>query len=70
MVMADDRPSHELESREPSVEDLRDLCRELNQRSARYVVVGGFAMRALSYVCPGDGQAARLPANSSPAPPG
>ena len=50
MVMADDRPSHELESREPSVEDLRDLCRELNQRSARYVVVGGFAMRALSYI--------------------
>ena len=56
MVMADDRPSHELESREPSVEDLRDLCRELNQRSARYVVVGGFAMRALSSGCAGDGR--------------
>ena len=27
MVMADDRPSSELESREPTVEDLRDLCR-------------------------------------------
>ena len=27
MVMADDRPSSELESREPAVEDLRDLCR-------------------------------------------
>ena len=50
MVMADDRPSNELESREPTVEDLRDLCRELNQRGAKYVVVGGFAMRAASYI--------------------
>ena len=50
MAMADDRPSKELESREPSVEDLRDLCRELNQRGAKYVVVGGFALRAANYV--------------------
>ena len=50
MVMADDRPSTpELEPREPTVEDLRDLCRELNQRQARYVVVGGFAIRAAGY---------------------
>lgn len=49
MVMADDRPSNELEPREPTVEDLRDLCRELNQRTAKYVVVGGFAMRAANY---------------------
>ena len=50
MVMADDRPStSELEPREPTVEDLRDLCRELNQRGARYVVVGGFAVRAAGY---------------------
>jgi hypothetical protein len=28
------------------VEDLRDLCRELNRRGASYVVIGGFAMRA------------------------
>lgn len=48
--MADDRPSKELESREPTVEDLRDLCRELNRRGARYVVVGGFAIRAANYV--------------------
>lgn len=48
--MADDRPAPpELEPREPSVEDLRDLCRELNQRHARYVVVGGFAVRAAGY---------------------
>jgi len=32
------------------VEDLRDLCRELNQRGARYVVIGGFALRAADYV--------------------
>ena len=46
--MADDHPS-ELEPREPTVEDLRDLCRELNRRGARYIVVGGFAMRAANY---------------------
>ena len=39
----------ELESREPTLADLRDLCRELNRRQARYVVVGGFAMSALGY---------------------
>ena len=49
MVMADDGPSNELASREPTVEDLRDLCRELNQRGAKYVVVGGFAIRAANY---------------------
>lgn len=49
MVMADDRPPEELESREPTVEDLRDLCRELNLRGAKYLVIGGFAMRAANY---------------------
>jgi len=49
MAIADDRPLDELESREPTVEDLRNLCRELNQRGAKYVVVGGFAMRAANY---------------------
>jgi len=49
MVMADDRPPEELESREPTVEDLRDLCRELNRRGAKYLVIGGFAMRAANY---------------------
>ena len=50
MVMADDRPSENLESREPTVEDLRNLCRELNQRGAKYVVIGGFAIRAANYI--------------------
>jgi hypothetical protein len=49
MVMPDDRPAPKLESREPTVEDLRDLCRELNQRGAKYVVIDGFAMRAANY---------------------
>lgn len=49
MVMENDLSSNELTSREPSVEDLRDLCRELNQRGAKYVVVGGFAIRAANY---------------------
>jgi hypothetical protein len=39
-----------LASREPTVEDLRDLCRALNDRGARYIVVGGFAMRAANYI--------------------
>lgn len=47
--MADDGPSEELEAREPTVEDLRSLCRELNERGAKYVVVGGFAIRAANY---------------------
>ncbi len=50
MVMADDCPANELEPREPTLEDLRDLCRELNQRAAKYVVIGGFAMRAANYI--------------------
>ncbi|MCX6894331.1 MAG: hypothetical protein NTZ16_02240 [Verrucomicrobia bacterium] len=39
----------ELEPRQPTVEDLRDLCRELNLRKAKYVVIGGFAIRAANY---------------------
>jgi len=50
MADADDRPLSELESREPTIEDLRNLCRELNHRAAKYVVVGGFAMRAANYI--------------------
>jgi len=50
MVMADDCPPQGLESREPTVEDLRNLCRELNQRGAKYIVVDGFAIRAANYL--------------------
>ncbi len=39
MAMADDHPANELESREPTVADLRDLCRELNHQGAKHVVV-------------------------------
>jgi hypothetical protein len=46
--MANDHAS-ELEPREPTVEDLRDLCRQLNARGAKYVVIGGFAIRAAGY---------------------
>jgi len=49
MAMANDRPPKDLESREPTVEDLRNLCRELNRRGAKYVVIGGFAIRAANY---------------------
>ena len=43
-------PNEELTPRQPTVEDLRDLCRELNQRGAKYVVIGGFAIRAANYL--------------------
>jgi len=42
--------SSELEPRAPGLEDLIELCRELNRKGARYVVVGGFAIRAAGYV--------------------
>jgi len=38
------------ESRPPSVEDLVCLCRELNEKGARYLVVGGFAIRGAGYI--------------------
>jgi hypothetical protein len=37
------------ECREPTLEDVVALCRALNQAEARYVVVGGFAVRAAGY---------------------
>jgi hypothetical protein len=37
------------ECREPTLEDIVSLCRALNSAGARYVVVGGFAIRAAGY---------------------
>ena len=39
-----DSEEEQLSSRAPEREDLISLCRELNARGARYVVIGGFAM--------------------------
>jgi hypothetical protein len=48
--MGDDHPPpRALESREPSLQDLVELCRHLNAESAAYLVVGGFAVRAAGY---------------------
>ncbi len=38
------------ESRQPTVEDLLELCRELNRREAKYLIVGGFAIRGAGYI--------------------
>ncbi len=46
----DDGATEELVPREPSVEDVIQICRELNARGARYLVVGGFAIRQSGYV--------------------
>ena len=37
------------ECREPTLEDLVKLCRALNEVGARYLVIGGFAIRAAGY---------------------
>lgn len=48
MVDADaDAPP--LEAREPSIEDLAFLCEKLERAGARYLILGGFAMRASGY---------------------
>ncbi len=39
----------ELVSRSPEEIDLVNLCRELNQRGARYIVIGGFAIITAGY---------------------
>lgn len=39
----------ELTTREPSTEDLVNLCRILNQCAAHYLIIGGFAVRAAGY---------------------
>lgn len=38
------------ESRQPTVEDLLELCRELNSHDAKYLIVGGFAIRGAGYI--------------------
>lgn len=51
MVMEDAHPEEEeLSSREPTVEDLANLCRRLNELGARYLIIGGFAIRCAGYI--------------------
>lgn len=50
MAVADDRPSDELTSLEPTVEDQRDLCRELTDLGAKSVVVAGFPIRVVDKI--------------------
>jgi hypothetical protein len=40
----DSEDAHPAESRPPTVRDLVVVCRSLNERGARYLVVGGFAV--------------------------
>ena len=40
----DPKDAHPAESRPPTVRDLVVVCRSLNERGARYLVVGGFAV--------------------------
>jgi hypothetical protein len=44
-----ERDVNDLASRPPVEADLAALCRELNERNAKYVVVGGFAVISAGY---------------------
>lgn len=44
-----DPDTGELIPRDPTLEDLVNLCRELTERGTRFLVVGGFAIRAAGY---------------------
>ena len=48
--MVDEDDGAPLESRTPTLEDLIDLCRRLNEEDAKYVVVGGMAILQLGLV--------------------
>jgi hypothetical protein len=50
MGEADQPPLKSDECREPVLADLVELCRSLNEAGARYVVVGGFAIRAAGFI--------------------
>jgi hypothetical protein len=43
------RPEQDLECRPPLQADVAALCRALNERGARYVVIGGFAIIAAGF---------------------
>lgn len=44
-----DPETGELIPRDPSVEDLVSLCRQLHSRGTKFIVVGGFSIRAAGY---------------------
>lgn len=48
--MVDENDGPPLESRPPSLEDLVGLCAELNDRGARYLVIGGMAVIQAGFV--------------------
>ena len=48
--MVDPNDGATLESRPPLLEDLLTICRALNERGARYVVVGGMAVIHAGFV--------------------
>jgi hypothetical protein len=44
------KPLNPDECREPTTQDVANLCLSLNQAQAQYLVVGGFAIRAAGYL--------------------
>ena len=48
--MVDQDDGAAAESRPPTLNDLLTLCRELNERKAKYIVIGGMAMIQAGFV--------------------
>jgi hypothetical protein len=48
--VVDQNDDAKAESRPPTLNDLLTLCRELNERKARYIVIGGMAMIQAGFV--------------------
>jgi hypothetical protein len=48
--VVDQNDDAKAESRPPTLNDLLMLCRELNEREARYIVIGGMAMIQAGFV--------------------
>lgn len=48
--MVDEDDGAALESRPPTLDDLIELCRRLNEEGAEYVVIGGMAILQLGFV--------------------
>ncbi len=48
--MVDTNDDKRNESRPPTLTDLTNLCRALNEASAKYIIIGGMAMIEAGYV--------------------
>ena len=50
MAEADQPPLTSDECRAPTLADLVKLCQALNEAAAKYIIIGGFAIRAAGFL--------------------